>query len=107
GNLVAAGGVDKSVRVWEATSQGGRLVHSAFAHEAPVNRLHYAADGRTLYSLAQDGGLKTWDAERLVERKVYPPQPEAVLSLAVRPDQKQMALGRYDGALLLLDANTA
>ena len=42
----------------------------------------------------------------MVERMIYPRQPEAVLSMAVRPDQKQIALGRYDGALVLLDAIT-
>ncbi|MGH7225383.1 MAG: hypothetical protein ACRELF_19355, partial [Gemmataceae bacterium] len=42
----------------------------------------------------------------MVERKVYDRQPETVLSLAVRPDGKQLALGRYDGVLVLLDAAT-
>lgn len=106
GHLLAAAGVDKSLRVWEATSQGGRILHSVFAHEKPVNRLVYAADGRTIYSLSEDGGLKAWDAGRMVERMTYARQPEAVLSLAVRPDHKQIALGRYDGALLLLDETT-
>jgi hypothetical protein len=42
----------------------------------------------------------------MVERKVYARQPEAVLALAVRPDGKQVALGRYDGAALLLEGTT-
>jgi hypothetical protein len=37
---------------------------------------------------------------------VYPRQPEAVLALAVRPDHKQLALGRYDGVVVLLDEAT-
>src|SRR5262249_17529718 len=40
------------------------------------------------------------------ERKTYPKQPEAILSLAVRPDHAQLALGRYDGALVLVDEAT-
>ena len=43
----------------------------------------------------------------MVERVVYPKQAEAVLALALRPDQKQLALGRYDGVVLLLDEATA
>ncbi len=39
----------------------------------------------------------------MVERTVYPSQPETPLSLAVRPDHKQIAIGRYDGALVLLE----
>ncbi len=103
GQFVAAAGVDKSIRVWKVTAAGGQLVHSVFAHEGPVTRLVYAQDGSTLYSLSEDRTAKAWDAGRIVERKVYPKQTETVLTLAVRPDHKQLALGRYDGSLALLD----
>ena len=103
GRHLAAAGVDRSIRVWEADEQGGRVVHSVFAHEGPVTRLAYAADGKTLYSLSEDRGAKAWDAARMVERTVYPKQPETPLALAVRPDGEQIALGRYDGVLALLD----
>src|SRR5262249_477333 len=43
---------------------------------------------------------------RLAEKKTYDKQPEAVLSLAARPDSKQLAIGRYDGALILMDADS-
>ena len=106
GHDLAAAGVDKSVRVWEVSAQGGKLVHAVFAHEAPVVRVAWSADSKTLYSLSEDRVAKAWDAGRMVERVVYPTQPEAPLALAVRPDQKQIAIGRYDGALVLLDEAT-
>jgi len=106
GRHLAAAGVDKSIRVWQVSAEGGRIVHSVFAHEGPVLRLAYTPDGATLYSLSEDRTVKAWDAQRMVERKVYDRQPETVLSLAVRPDGKQLALGRYDGVLVLLDAAT-
>jgi hypothetical protein len=106
GRHLAAAGVDKSIRVWQVSAGGGRIVHSVFAHEAPLLRLTYTTDGKTLYSLSEDRTIKAWDAQRMVERKVYDRQPETVLSFAVRPDGKQLALGRYDGALVLLDAAT-
>lgn len=106
GKHAAAAGVDRSIRVWEITPDGGKLVHSVFAHEAPITQLVYSDDGRTLYSLSEDRGAKAWDAARMVEVRVYPPQPETALSLEVRPDHKQLALGRYDGALVLLDEAT-
>src|SRR5262249_44280852 len=95
-----------SIRVWEATAQEGKLVHAVFAHEAPVSRLVYAADGKTLYSLGEDRVAKAWDAAKMVERHVYPKQPDAVLAFDVRADHKQLALGRYDGVLGLLDEAT-
>src|SRR5579883_3098593 len=106
GRHLAGAGVDKSIRVWQASAEGGRIVQSVFAHEAPVLRLAFTSDGSTLYSLSEDRTLKAWDAKQMVERKVYERQPETILSLAVRPDGKQIALGRYDGVLALLDAAT-
>ena len=45
GRHVAAGGADRSIRVWDVTPASNRLVHSVFAHEMPVTRLVYSADG--------------------------------------------------------------
>lgn len=106
GKHLVAGGVDRSIRVWEVDHSGGKIAHSVFAHEGPVNRLAYSRDGKTLYSLCEDGGSKSWETARMTERKVYPAQPEAPLSLALRTDEKQLAIGRYDGALVLLDPAT-
>jgi WD40 repeat protein len=106
GKRLAAAGVDRSIRVWEVDRKGGRVVHSVFAHEGPLTRLLYSPDGKTLYSLSEDRSVKSWDAEKMVERRVYARQPETPLSLALRPDQKQLALGRYDGALVLLEESS-
>ncbi len=106
GRHVAAGGVDKSIRVWEVNREGGRVVHSVFAHEGPVLRLVYSDDGKVLYSASEDRRAKAWDTARMVERKAYDAQPELPLSFAVRPDHGQLAVGRYDGALVLLDEKT-
>jgi WD40 repeat protein len=106
GRHLAAGGVDKSIRVWEVSPEGGKLVHAVFAHEAPITRLVYSADDGSLYSLSEDRTAKAWDTSRMVERRVYPRQPALPLALALRPDQKQLALGRFDGGLALFDEVT-
>ena len=103
---LAAAGVDRSIRVWDVSASGGKIVHSVFAHEGPVTRLAYSSDGKTLYSLSEDRGLKAWDTAKMVERTVYPRQPETPLAFAVRPDHKQLAVGRYDGVLSLLEEAT-
>ena len=106
GKHLAAAGVDKSIRVWEATAAGGKVVQSVFAHAAPVTRLVYNGDGSTLYSLSDDRTAKVWTTAKMVERTVYPKQIDTPLSLALRGDGKQLAIGRYDGAVLLLDEAT-
>jgi hypothetical protein len=106
GKHLAAAGVDRSIRVWEVSASGGHIVQSSFAHEGTITRLAYSADGSTLYSLSDDRTAKAWDTAHLVERTVYASQPDTPLALAVRPDGKQLAIGHFDGALLLLEAAT-
>jgi WD40 repeat protein len=106
GKHLAAAGVDRSLRVWQADRGGGKVALSAFAHEAPVTRLVYSADGQTVWTLGEDRAAKSWDAATLTERKVYPRQPETPLSLAVHPAKNEIAVGRFDGALVVLDVAT-
>src|SRR6185369_3359950 len=103
GKHLAAAGVDRSIRVWEVNRDAGTVVHSVFAHEGPVTALVYSADGKTLYSMSQDRRVKAWQAEQMLERHVYEPRSDTPLSLAVRPDGKQLAVGSFDGTLVLLD----
>jgi WD domain, G-beta repeat len=103
---LAAGGVDKSLRVWEVDKDGGKLLLSAFAHTKPVWRLAYTADGHTLYTAGEDRIIKAWDAAKLTESKVFDAQPDTILDLALRPDGKQLAVARFDGALVFLDPIT-
>lgn len=106
GKHLAAAGVDKSVRVWEANRNGGKLVHAVFAHERPVSRLGYGPGGKALYSAGEDRVIKAWDAAKMVETKVFPPQSDAILAFAVRPDGKQLAVGLFNGSGLLIDPTT-
>lgn len=106
GKHLAAGGVDQNLRLWAADAAGGKLVKGVFAHGKPVARVGYAADGRTLYTAGEDRVVKAWDALRLTEGKVFPAHPDAVLGFAVRPDGKQLAVGRFDGNGVLIDTAT-
>ncbi|OWK46905.1 WD40 repeat domain-containing protein [Fimbriiglobus ruber] len=103
GTHLTAGGADKSIRTWEAGAKGGKLIRSAFAHDRAVTRLVYAPDGATLYSVGEDRVVKAWDAAKLTEVKVFPAQPDQVLAVALRPDGKQLALGGFDGSVVLFD----
>jgi WD40 repeat protein len=105
GNHLAAAGVDRSIRVWEATKAGGKIVHSVFAHGGAVLRLAYSEDDSTLYSIGEDGVSKAWDSQKMAERRVYDKQPSPI-TLAVSPDRKQIAVGRFDGTLVLIDESS-
>lgn len=106
GRQLAAAGVDRSVRVWSADRAGGKLVHSVFAHQRAVNRLGFSGDGKSLFTVGEDGVVKSWDAAKMTEARVFPAQPDVVLDFAVRRDGKQLALGLFNGSALLIDAAT-
>jgi WD domain, G-beta repeat len=106
GKRLAAAGVDKSIRVWEATAESGKLIQSVFAHTEPITRLAYSKDGQFLFSLGEGKTAKKWDAAKMVEKLVFPPQPQTMLSMALRPDGKQLAIGRFDGVLQFIDPET-
>ncbi len=103
GTTLAAGGVDKSIRTWHATATEGKLLNSVFAHPKAVTQLQYASDGKTLVSAGEDAVVKLWDSAKMVERKVFPKQSEFIHALALRPDGKQLAVGRFDGTGILFD----
>lgn len=106
GKRLAGAGVDKSIRVWEAGAESGKLLQSVFAHTEPVTRLAYSKDGQFLYSMGEGKTAKKWEVAKMVEKLVFPPQPETMLALALRPDGRQLAIGRFNGVLQLIDADT-
>jgi hypothetical protein len=103
---VLAGGVDRSIRAWEVMGETGSLVRSAFAHDGAIVRLVAAPDGKTLLSSGEDRAIKVWDLATLQARATLADQSDWPLGLAVSPDSRRIAVGRYDGSLTLFDATS-
>lgn len=104
GAYLASGGVDKSIRVYRVSEDGGKLVQSVFAHEGPVQKIVYSRNGKTLYSLGQDRIVKAWDADRMVESRVFEKLPDTGLAMAL--GNGEIAVGLYDGTIRILDSKT-
>ena len=68
GQLIATGGGDRKVKLWDATT--GTLVQdvSGERHTAEVENLAFSPDGQTLASVSRDGSLKLWAVPGTEER---------------------------------------
>jgi hypothetical protein len=103
-NELVAVGEDRMLRVWSWNGTSAKLVRSAFAHEGAVLAVTVSPDGTILYTAAEDGQVKSWDALTLRELHDYPPFPDWPQALAISPDGKALAVGRFDGRITILNA---
>ena len=94
---VSAAGTDKMIRTWRLSGQGGALLRSTFAHDGAVLDLAYTPDGERLVSSGEDLLVKFWDSQTLEEIGSLENQSDWVSVLAVSPDGRSLALGKYDG----------
>lgn len=111
GKTIFAGGVDRSIHAWSLSrSDGGSpttteatLRTSVFAHDAPVLRLAVTPDGKTLISSGEDRVVKLWDLPGLKARAALTGQADWPQGLAVSPDSRGVAVGRFDGSLSVFE----
>jgi WD40 repeat protein len=80
---------------------------SKFAHEAPVLRIVWSADGRTLASSGEDRLVKLWSAESMTIRDTLDKQGDWASGLAIGSDGSRLAVGRVDGTSQVYSLNTA
>jgi WD40 repeat protein len=105
GRKVTAAGADKSIRTWNLTNEGGTPAQAIIAHEAEITKIVYFPDGKRLASASADRTVKIWNMETGELIKGLDRQPDWVLGMALSPDGKVLALGRYDGTIGYYDAS--
>jgi cytochrome c len=92
--LLAGGGYDASLRLWDPAS--GQELAVLGGHEAGINALIALADG-TLVSGSSDQTVRLWDSAQRAEAGVLLGAEAAVLSLAAPPDGAWIAAGDAQG----------
>jgi WD40 repeat protein len=104
GELAAAGGTDKVVRVWEAAT--GKLRHSLEGNEEDVRALAFSPDGRRLASAGGDRTVRLWKLGEDAPLKVLRGHTDKVVAVAFTPDGKRIASGAYDKTIRVWHLDT-
>ncbi|MEQ8787162.1 MAG: WD40 repeat domain-containing protein [Pirellulaceae bacterium] len=99
--LLATGGDDGKVRVWETAT--GRQLHVFEGHTEAVHQLAWSADGR-LASVSEDGFVCVWDIEDDEMVQKLDSEDSDYLSLAWSVDGTHLITGETNGTLAVWEA---
>jgi len=104
GMMLATGGADKIIYLWDPTT--GKELGRLIGHEKEVYRLAFSADGHKLISVSPEDSLRLWDATERRLLRVLDGKHGYSKTAAFSPDGKILASGHGDGTLVLWDADS-
>jgi WD40 repeat protein len=97
----------RRIEIWPLTKpgwyvDGPRLI--CRGHQQSVRSVAFTPDGRTLVSVAEDSGVRFWNAFTGAEQLALEPGCGPARAVAISPDGLLVAVGGKEGKLILLDA---
>ena len=108
GGVIASGGGDNDIRLWNASS--GERVNSLSRHIGPVLSVAISPDGQTLASGSADSKIMLWNARNGALRRTLTAHRDQVHAVAFSADGQTLASGSGgiggDFRVLLWDASS-
>jgi WD40 repeat protein len=103
GKLLASGGNDRTVRLWEVPT--GKEVQRLEGHGDRVGSVVFAPDGKSLASASNDGTVRIWDVATGNELKMLMAGKNFIRAIAFSPDGKWLA-SAHDRRVKLWETST-
>ncbi|WP_322779083.1 TIR domain-containing protein, partial [Frankia sp. Cas4] len=104
GTMIASGGRDSAVRLWDAAT--GRQLRTLMGHTGPVLSVCFSPDGTMIASGSDDHMVRLWDTTTGTERRSLTGHTARVWSVGFSPDGTMIASGGYDCTVRLWDTTT-
>ncbi len=104
GKRLASASVDKTVRVWDASS--GLTLLTYKGHTDVVVSVAWSPDGKRLASASVDKTVRVWDASSGLTLLTYKGHTDVVVSVAWSPDGKRLASASVDKTVRVWDASS-
>ena len=92
GSLLASGGSDNTIRVWDAET--GAHNQTLTGHTGGVTSVSFSPDGSLLASGDSDNTIRVWDAETGAHNQTLTGHTGGVTSVSFSPDGSLLASGR-------------
>jgi len=91
GTLVATGGSDRNVNLWDGVT--GQFLYALQGHGDMVRKLTFSAEGDLLASGSDDGTVIVWDVASGQPRQTWTGDGKSLFSLAFSTDDRWLAAG--------------
>lgn len=100
--IVASGGRDKTIRLWDVRAHSSKPIHVFTGHSSWVHGLALAAQpSPMLLSCAGDKTVRIWDLTAMKQRSVFTGHEFRVWSVAFSPDATYAISGSTDATVRL------
>lgn len=105
GKILATGGGDKALNLWEATS--GRLVGHMQGHTSDIESVAFSPDGKLLVSASEDRSVRIWSVDNRQELALLAFQRNGVEYAGVTFDDRAFGYRNSDLLSVYIDGKQA
>jgi len=107
GSLLATGGLDALIKVWDMKGEVGKLIHTFDGPSESIECLSWHSKGPVLFAGGGDGIGWMWNASQGKVMNVFSGHSDAITQGQFTPDGKNLVTSSNDGTIRVWDPKNA